>query len=651
MKIDATTKKKITRDQVQRLASKTLIGIAATIVNAFILAMVLWQALPWRAVLFWLAISIVVALVRLGVHMRLQKNPAGPTDAVRRQWFYTTMLAVSGCLWGALSVFFLAYVPLAYQVLIALVLCGMVAGGVGAFASVMTAYHAFSLPTLIPFILVAFGMGGPFHMAMGGLACMFALFMFLSARRLNREIYEFLAMKYENIALIDRLEKENRDRTEAEAALRIRNQQIESIVAERTAELRQVNVKLRDEINERIEAEKERQSLETRLQRIEKMEVLGSMAGGVAHDLNNILSGIVSYPDLLLVQLPPDSPMRRPIEVMQRSGKKAAAIVDDLLTLTRRGVVAQEVIGLNEVVEEYLSSPEHEVLMTIHPGIDLESTLADGLPDVLGSRVHLTKTVMNLVANAAEAMPTGGTIRIVTARQFLDRAVKGYDEIKPGDYAVLSVSDTGAGIDPEDIDRIFEPFFTKKKMGRSGTGLGMAVVWGTVKDHNGYIDVASAVGQGARFSIYFPVTRQVRQIVHDELPVARYHGNGETLLVVDDVSEQRRIASDLLAQLGYRVHVADSGEAAVDWLRQRPADVVVLDMIMEPGMDGLSTYKQIIALHPGQRAVIASGFSETARVREAIALGAGPYIKKPYTWSTLGRAVQMALGKAESETA
>jgi DNA-binding NtrC family response regulator len=173
----------------------------------------------------------------------------------------------------------------------------------------------------------------------------------------------------------------------------------------------------------------------------------------------------------------------------------------------------------------------------------------------------------------------------------------------------------------------------------------MAVVWGTVKDHNGYIDVESQVGKGSRVSLYFPVTRKELAVAQDQNPISSYYGNEESLLIVDDVESQRQIASEMLQQLGYRVQAVASGEMAVEYLAGNPVDVVVLDMIMDPGMDGLDTFKKILEMVPGQKTIIASGFSETDRVKEALRLGAGPYIKKPYTWLKLGQAVKAAIAR------
>ena len=238
----------------------------------------------------------------------------------------------------------------------------------------------------------------------------------------------------------------------------------------------------------------------------------------------------------------------------------------------------------------------------------------------------------------------GGEVVLETENRYIDRPIRGYDDVEEGDFAVLRVRDTGVGISADDLPRIFEPFYTKKVMGRSGTGLGMAVVWGTVKDHNAYIDVESELDRGSRFELYFPITRQKVAGRDHPLSLADFRGD-ETVLVVDDVPEQREIATEFLGRLGYRVTALASGEEAIAYLRDAKADLLVLDMIMDPGIDGLTTYKQILRFHPGQKAIIASGFSETENVKEAQRLGAGKYIKKPYTLEKLGWAVRSELDR------
>ena len=397
------------------------------------------------------------------------------------------------------------------------------------------------------------------------------------------------------------------------------------------------------DITEQKISEKEKKMLESQLQRAQKMEAIGMLAGGVAHDLNNILAGLVSYPELLLMDLPEDSPLRRPIQTIQRAGEKAAAIVQDLLTLARRGVALAEAVNINDGITEYLRSPVFGLLQSYHPKVRVELDLEKDLFNILGSPVHLNQTIMNLVSNAAEAMPEGGLIQIITANQYIDKPIRRYDQVEEGDYVTLKIIDNGIGISPHDIDRIFEPFYTKKVMGRSGTGLGMAVVWGTIKDHHGYIDVQSTLGQGTTFILYFPITRRDLLVKDAPLSRAEYMGAGETILVIDDIREQREIAVSMLSRLGYQATALASGEEAVDYLKSRKADLLVLDMVMDPGLDGLETYRQIIKIHPGQKAIIVSGFSESERVKELQRLGAGTYLRKPFLFQKIGLAIRAEL--------
>ena len=403
---------------------------------------------------------------------------------------------------------------------------------------------------------------------------------------------------------------------------------------------RLVRFRIAFDITEMKTLEKGKERLEEQLRKVQKMEAIGTLAGGVAHDLNNILSGLVSYPDLLLYQIPDGSPFKRPIQIIKKTGEKAAAIVQDMLTLARRGVVTNEVISLNQIIKEYLQSPEYGKLISFHPDVEIKTNLGEGLLNILGSPVHLSKMVMNLVSNAAEAIQGEGTITITTKDCHVDEAIKGYEKIKAGEYILLSIEDTGSGITPEDCKKIFEPFYTKKAMGRSGTGLGMSVVWSTIKDHEGYIDISTQLDKGTAFQLYFPTTRKALAREHLNLPIETYKGNGETILVVDDVKEQRDLASMILTRLNYSVTAVSSGEVAVEYLQEKAADLVILDMIMDPGIDGLETYKRILERHPGQRAIITTGYSETRRVKEARALGARQYVKKPYVLKKIALAVK-----------
>jgi PAS domain S-box-containing protein len=397
------------------------------------------------------------------------------------------------------------------------------------------------------------------------------------------------------------------------------------------------------DLTDRKKAEEDRRQLEERLQRSEKMEALGLLSGGVAHDLNNVLGILVGYSELLRNRIEESSPLKPYATNIMMASERAAAIVQDMLTLARRGVQDRKAINLNTLILDFLKAPECEAITTLHPNVELKANLGAELLPIMGAPAQLDKTIMNLVSNAADAMPKGGLVTITTDNQYLDGPVSGYDEMLEGDYVVLSVSDQGEGIPANDIKHIFEPFYTKKVMGKSGTGLGLAVVWGTVKDHNGYIDIWSKEGKGSTFSLYFPATREKISAETAPKPISEYVGHGESILVVDDVQGQRDLAAEMLRGLNYNVTVASSGEEAVAYLKDHTVDLLVLDMIMDPGIDGLETYKRIIAIYPRQKAIIVSGFSETDKVKLAQELGAGNFVRKPYVLERLGMAVRKEL--------
>ena len=761
---------KLKIDRVKKVLQLTPIGIGVSILISVILVFFLRGLVPGSRLIIWLSAVLIINSIRILIQHNFYKKEITSGNVSRYLNIFLSALFISGCIWGSAGVFLLPQTSIIDQVFTAFMLGGMVAGSVGVFASVMSAFYCFTTPIILPISITFFMYGDNIHFKMGVMLLIFWLVMLMIAKKLNREIIDFFYLKYENADLIYSLETEVSVRKLAEEKLIKRNSEIESIVEKRTSELISVNEKLVDEIEERKEAvkalkrseekyrelanslpqivfeadekgnltfanrnafrtfgydindlengmnlinmiapderenasgnlkkilhgessdgneytamrkdgstfpvlshtdvikkdgkvagllgilidltqkkleERNQKELETQLQRAQKMEALGTLAGGVAHDLNNILSGIVGYPDLLLMQLPEDSPFRRPIMTMQESGKKAAAIVQDLLTLTRRNVIIEKIVNLNDIIKDYLISPEYEKLMSYHMTVNVAVELGSNLLNISGSPIHLTKTVMNLVSNAAEALPDGGDITISTENRYLDQPLRGYDNVAEGDYAVMKITDNGTGISTRDIDRIFEPFFTKKVMGKSGTGLGMTVVWGTVKDHNGYIDIQSIENVGTTFTLFFPATRS--QIpVQDNDEVSLYPGKGEAVLVVDDVEEQIDVASAMLKQLGYSVSAVTSGEEAVQHVKNNKTDLVVLDMIMPLGMNGLDTYKKLIEINPPQKAIIASGYSETIQVEKAITLGAGAYIKKPYTLIALAKAVRKELDR------
>ncbi len=400
---------------------------------------------------------------------------------------------------------------------------------------------------------------------------------------------------------------------------------------------------LQKELNERLKAEKEKEELQSQVMRAKKMEAMGLLAGGVAHDLNNILSGIIGYPELILLHMKKDDPMRKHLKAIKESGQRAASIVADLLTIARGTATEKERCNLNEIIMEYLSSAEHLQATSEHPQVRLETRLDPELLPVKCSQIHIKKILMNLINNALEAADPDGNVTVSTENCYLDKPVKGYEKVVAGEYAVISVSDSGQGIPSKDLERIFEPFYSKKVMGRSGTGLGLAVVWNAVQDHLGYINVESELDQGTTFRIYLPVSRgKIITTQHDQ-SIEGLTGAGEKILVVDDEKVQRDLATSMLHELGYVADSVESGEEALKFVKHNHVDLVILDMIMTPGINGAETYKRLLEIKPGIRALIASGFSATAEVDRALELGASEFIKKPYTIYKMAEAVKKAL--------
>lgn len=397
-------------------------------------------------------------------------------------------------------------------------------------------------------------------------------------------------------------------------------------------------------VTEMVQSEEERAILQQQLHQAQKMEAIGMMAGGVAHDLNNILSGIVSYPELLLLKLSENSELRSPLQNIHEAGLRAAEVVADLLTVARGVASEKKVVDINVMVDEYLCSPEFEKLKSRFPEVDVSFISGKDQLFLACSNTHVKKTIMNLVGNAAEAIQGNGRVQIETTCETLDRGmVLNHQTLKAGDYVTLCVSDDGPGINDNDLDHIFEPFYSKKVMGFSGTGLGLSIVWNTMLDHHGAVSVESS-SEGSQFKLYFPASKSLSHIEKTVDVIEPLDGMGERILVVDDEAIQRDVAYQMLTSLRYNVDVAASGEEAIVMLKSNPVDLVILDMIMKPGMSGCETYEHISQMYPGQKALIVSGFTENDEVLRIQELGAGRYIKKPYTIRQLGKAIKEVLG-------
>jgi PAS domain S-box-containing protein len=374
--------------------------------------------------------------------------------------------------------------------------------------------------------------------------------------------------------------------------------------------------------------------LESRAQRL---ETAGQIAGQVAHDFNNLLAPLMAYPEFIRDELADDHPALQYIADIEHAANQIADINQQLLTLGRRGHYNQEIMNLNNVVRQavrHLETPASTLV--------IDSEFADDLMNIKGGRSQMFRAVTNLLVNAREAMQDIGQITIKTENFYVDNMWTDYSRVPQGEYVKLTITDTGCGIPDEIRSKIFDPFFTTKAAGKKrGSGLGISVVDAVVKDHDGYMDMSSTLGKGSSFYVYFPVTREmVDPPILDEIT-----GGDESVLIVDDDRVQRDVSLKLLSSLGYEATAVESGEAAVEMLRQHSFGLMVLDMIMPPGIDGAETYDRALAINADQKAIIVSGFAESDRVAAALRMGAGAFVKKPLTRRRLAVAVREELDR------
>lgn len=391
-------------------------------------------------------------------------------------------------------------------------------------------------------------------------------------------------------------------------------------------------------------------SVQDRRATTRRLEALGVLAGGVAHDLNNTLGPLVVLPDIALdelaqLRLSPDEravldAVSADIRCIKSAGIRAAQTIKDLLTLGRQGHAHKELLDLGRVVSSGLRDPIR-LLEKEYPGIRVMLELGAAPLVVVGSEAHLARAVTNLVRNAAEAIDDSGDIVVRTGAVHFTAEHSGYEVIPPGSYATISVSDTGSGIPGVELGRVFEPFFSKKRVGeRSGSGLGLAIVHGVAKEHDGFVDLTSELGRGTTFTLYFP--RTVGPSREKSVPPAPSRGSAR-ILVVDDDPIQGRTAHRVLTYLGYDTDVMESGARALELLRHtsgdRRYDVLLLDVMLNEELDGFQILERVRALDPGQRAVLASG-----RATHKNDLDDGvSWVAKPYTIEGLSKAIEATL--------
>ena len=381
--------------------------------------------------------------------------------------------------------------------------------------------------------------------------------------------------------------------------------------------------------------------LEERLFQVQKMEAVGRLAGGIAHDFNNLLVPIISYAQLGMMKVPPDENLYTHLKQIERAAERAADLTRQILAFSRRQVLELQVLNINEIIQDFQKLTQRLLKEDIEVRLYLDAALGQ----IKGDRAQVEQILMNLVINAGDAMPTGGILSIETANIFLDELYfdRVAEEKKPGHYVMLAVSDTGMGMDLETQKHIFEPFFTTKERGQ-GTGLGLATVFGIVKQHEGYIGVYSEPGKATTFKVYLPQTTEADTAITLRQAEPAFLAGSETILVVEDEEMVRGLICETLAAFGYHVLEAESAPHALQLgvAHGEELDLLLTDVIM-PQMNGQELYHKMAAIHPDIKLLYMSGYTDNVIAYQGIAGKGLNFLQKPFTVNGLAQKVREVL--------
>jgi nitrogen-specific signal transduction histidine kinase len=393
------------------------------------------------------------------------------------------------------------------------------------------------------------------------------------------------------------------------------------------------------DITDRKEAEEDKKKLEEQLFQAQKIESIGTLAGGIAHDFNNILGIILGNTELAMDDVPEWNPARHNLREVQTACLRAKDVVRQLLSFARKTVLEKKPTNIIPIIKESLDL----MRSSIPASIEIRQNLPRDIDTILADHTQIAQVLINLSTNADHAMPDGGILEVSLENVELDKdAIVQYPDLGPGRYVHLTVSDTGHGISQEEIDRVFDPYFTTKEIGK-GTGLGLSVIHGIVKSHGGAISVDSELGRGTTFHIYFPVTEEEEEVIETETVEELPTGN-ERILFVDDEESIVQVGRTRLERLGYLVETKMDPLEALELFRSKPDqfDLIITDMTM-PKMTGDKLTREILNVRPKIPIILCTGFSEKINEEKAKEMGAAGYLDKPHYKRDLAIRVRQAL--------
>jgi signal transduction histidine kinase len=607
----AATDVAVQAEQIRTLYSQSLAMFAVSPLTATIVTVVLWPSADRRLLVAWVTAMTVVVIVRAAVrHRYLRAQPSADETATwARRLVWGSLF--TGLLWGLGGALFYdpgAFVP---QLLLSFAVGGMVAGASGTFALHLPTFLAFAASAILPVAARMVAEGDVPHIAMGGLAIVYGMAMWLITAHSNRALTESYCLRFENHELLEQL-------TAAQVSLEETNQTLEHRVAERGAALERQSEALRD---------------------AQRMESVGLLAGGVAHDFNNLLTVVLGSVELLLADTRNPLDRSRLAEI-KSAANRGATLVSQLLAFSRRQVMVRRVLDLNAVVSDVHPLLTH----LIGEHVELVVSLARTPLHVEADPTQLQQTIINLATNARDAMPDGGTLTIAT--EFIDGVPTG-TTFSARRYVTLSVRDTGVGMDAVTKRLAFDPFFTTKDVGR-GTGLGLASVYGIVEQSGGHVHVDSAPGRGSCFRVFLPWVAVETTDATDvpaaatAPPVGATHP--ATIILVEDETLVREIIARVLGRAGYTVLEAHDGEVALQMVRRHAGqiDLVITDVVMAR-LGGLELARRVADERPGLPILLMSGYNTEEMPADDPTIG---FLQKPFTPNALLQTVSALLANA-----
>lgn len=631
-------------EQVRQLYENGATGLVATLICAVGVAAILRDVVPHSALVIWLACFVLITMLRYDVLSRYRRAASHTDDAVRWGRQFMAGAALSGAAWGFASVFIFPVQSAPHQVFFALIIGGMVAGTAGLYSAVIGVFLLFSVPAIIPVAIRFFMIGGEIHAAMGGITLVFLMAMGVLGFRINAMTATSLRLRFENTSLIsflqnakDHAEKlaahlsgEIVERGKAEEELRKHKEHLEELVRARTSELTETNIKLQREIVQRREAEQE-------LLKVQKLESLGILAGGIAHDYNNILTGILG--NINLARMYPDQPERvsELLTEAENAALRARDLTMQLLTFSKGGIPVRKAMFIADMIMDAAD------FALKGSNVRCEFSIPDDLWPVEADPGQMKQVIHNLVMNAQQAMPDGGVIEVLC-----ENATVTSDEglpLKNGRYVKVSVQDHGIGIPKDHLGRIFDPYFTTKQ---KGSGFGLATSYSIIKNHDGYLTVESELGEGTVFYFYIPAAEREVSLEY-ESEGALADGTGR-ILVMDDEELVRNAARNILTATGYEVEFAEDGAGALELYKramnsEKPFDAVIMDLTIPGGMGGREAFTKLREIDPDVKAIVSSGYSDDPIMAKYSEYGFKGVVTKPYGVQDLISAVRRVLAR------